>query len=142
MEDQSKFGLANYILQFNLSNGRSKCSGQKYSSEDNEKSPRYKNREVEKGKIWQVGESHDSESPTRPVAQRRKSTAGREPPMLPENLAAWLRQTSVEIGLSGPTTSGDLADCVPEIALSLDRLAEAAVLNKPSVASNFRIVGA
>ena len=91
--------------------------GQKYITSHYEKSSRDKNFEAEKRETFsQVGEFTRSES-ERAVGKIHKpptaQTARKKSTNLPENLAAWLGQTSVEVGLSGPTSEGEVPERIP-----------------------------
>jgi hypothetical protein len=114
MGNQSRLGLANYIHQLNstekmcnkgFKHGWVIKSGQKYFTPNNEKGSRDQNFEAEeREKSSQVGPHERSENGSASETKTNTPYSARcQPSSLPENLAAWLRQTSREIGLSGPT---------------------------------------
>ena len=80
--------------------------GQKHITSNHEKGSRDQNLKAEERKtVPQVGVTI--------TPNTGKDTAGKKPAVLPEDMAAWLGQTSLEVGLSGPTTPREVSECIP-----------------------------
>jgi len=87
--------------------------GQKHITSNHEKGSRDQNLKAEKRETFsKVGEFQRSEIGNQARRASSASALG-EPTHLPENLASWLGQTSVEVGLSGPTAPGEVSDRIP-----------------------------
>jgi hypothetical protein len=95
MENQSKLGLANYILQLNSRYGRIKRGGQEHAPENHEKGARDKNREAQKSS--EVGHTNDRKEGS--AAEAYQMYGVTPSARLPLSLADWLATRTKEIGL-------------------------------------------